>query len=502
MKTWISLLAALFIAENLCSLDVAEQEVRTTETVTFENNEGAPAKVETADQIRGIGTVLGQNLNAGGQYYGRYRLIHVVDPSEKDLFDADILILESSAAVDHIRNLRFILAGFLSAAYGYSPQDAALLSRFITIYNAVYRKNMPYFASKYKAAVIANLDPAKAGLSTSWRDWPGGTQILIPLSDATPGSLDAVDTGAISDTNVVEDLRAAEDKGIEERKELLDLKERQIEEQERKSAEEKKAVQEERRQVEDRQKQVEKDIAAVQEEKKAVEEGRKPATEEEKKELDKKETELREEQAAVEEDKKAVERKEAEVAARETRTEEKKEEVREDRKEIAKDQEEVLQKDSLAAIRGIPFIKVDSAAKGRLLLIDPQSGEALADTPEQPVMVRQYESFGGGIVVIMQRQGGDSGRLAVLERGSLKEKISAREEVYPESSLQVNGSELFAVIRDQGKWYLGKYDSAMALIARSKTEVNPRTFILFSDAHVFVEDPAGKVAPLSLANMD
>ncbi|MDR3201242.1 MAG: hypothetical protein LBT68_07260 [Spirochaetales bacterium] len=331
MKIWIILLAAFFTVGNLSALDVAEDEVRTPGTITFESNEGVPDKVETADQIRGIGTVLG-NVNAGGQYYGRYRIIHVVDPSEKDLFDADILILESSATVDHIRNLRLIIAGYLSAAYGYSPSDAGLLSQFITVYNAVYRKNMQYISSKYKAAVISRLDPEKAGLSTTWRDWPGGTQILIPLSDATPGSLNAVDTGPITDTNVVEDLRTQDDKGIESRKDIVDLKERQIEEQQKKTAEEKKVVQEERRQVEDRAAKVEKDIAAVQEEKKS-------ATAEEKEALDKKEAGLKEEQARVEEDKKAVEEKEAGIAAKEARTEEKKEEVREDRREIAKDQE-------------------------------------------------------------------------------------------------------------------------------------------------------------------
>jgi hypothetical protein len=354
---------------------------------------------------------------------------------------------------------------------------------------------MEYFGSKYKKAVTSRLDAGRAGLSTSWKDWPGGTQILLPLSGAGGSSLNAVDTGAISDKNVVEDLRKQDDKGIESRKDMVDLKERQIEEQQKKVEEEKKQVQEEKKQTAQKEQQVQEKQKQAEEQKKAA------VTEEQKKEAAKKEEEARQDKAQVEEQKKDVEKKEEAIAKEETKIEEKKDEVREERKEIAKDQEEILQRDSLAALRGIPFILVGSGATGNLLLVDPQTGEALADTPRQPVTLRSFDSFGGGLAVILQRPAGDTGRLCVLDRGTLKEKIAAREEVYGESWFQVNGSELFVVIRDQGKWYLGKYDSGLALLARSKTEVNPGTFIMFSDAYVFVEDTSGKVIPLSLGDM-
>jgi hypothetical protein len=496
MKTWICFFLAVLVGGNLFAQNLVEQEVRVPGSIRFENNEGVPDKVETVDQIRGIGVSLGRGpAGPERQYYGRYRALHVVDPSQPDLFDADILSLERTATVDHIRNLRFIVSGFLVAAYGYSAKDADLLAEFVTIYNAVYRKNMEYFASKYKKAVMSRLEANKAGLSTSWRDWPGGTQILLPLSGAEQGSLNTVDTGAISDKNVVEDLRRQEDKGIDSRKDMVDLKERQIEEQQKKVEEQKKQAQEEKTVVAQKERQVQERREQVEEQKKTA------VTEEQKQVAAKKEEEVTKDQAKVTEEKKAVEEKEQAIAKEETKIEEKKEEVREDRKEIARDQEEILARDSLAALRGVPFILVGSGAKGSLLLVDPQTGEALGDTPRQPVTIRSYDSFGGGLAAILQRPGSDAGRLCVLDRGTLNEKISAREEVYSESWFQVNGSELFIVIRDQGKWYLGKYDSGLALLARSKTEVNPETFIMFSDAHVFVEDPSGKVVPLSLGDM-
>ena len=339
---------------------------------------------------------------------------------------------------------------------------------------------------------MAILDAGKAGLSTNWKDWPGGTQMLIPLSDAEPGSLSAIDTTAISDQNVVEELRKQDDKGIETRKDMVDLKEREIEEQQKKIEEQKKQAEDERRDAARREQEAKQRQQQAEEQKKAA------VTEEQKKEAEKKEESAKQDVAKAEEDKKAVEEKQTEIAKAEEKVEEKKEQVREDRKEIAKDQEEILARESDTAQAGIPFIKVESTSKGRLVLIDPKSGAAITGTEAQSVTIRLYESFGGGIAAILQRPGSDTGRLCVLDQKSLKEKISAREEIYATSYFQVNGTELFAVIRDQGKWYLGKYNSSLALLARSKTEVNPDTFIMFSDAQVYVEDPSGKVVPLSL----
>jgi hypothetical protein len=351
---------------------------------------------------------------------------------------------------------------------------------------------MEYFASKYKNAVTSHLDANRAGLSTNWKDWPGGTQMLLPLSGAEPGSLSTIDSDTISDKNVVEELRKEDDKGIESRKDMVDLKERQIDEQQKKLDEQKKQAEDESKALAQKEEEARKKQQEAEAQKKAA------VTDEQKKEAEKKEVAAKQESAKVDEQKKQLEEKQAGIAKEESRIEEKKDQVREDRKEIAKDQEEILSRDSLSAVRGIPFIKVTSGAKGRLLLIDPKTGEDHPGTEAQSVTLRVYESFGGGLAAILQRQGSETGRLCVLDRGSLKEKIAAREEIYAGSYFQVNGSELFVVIRDDGKWYLGKYDSALALLARSKTEVNPETFILFSEGSVFVETPNGKVVPLSL----
>ncbi len=62
---------------------------------------------------------------------GKYRILHLTDSSERKM-GADILVVEKDARVDHIRNLRLILAAYLQAVYSYSQEDSMLIAEFVT----------------------------------------------------------------------------------------------------------------------------------------------------------------------------------------------------------------------------------------------------------------------------------------------------------------------------------------------------------------------------------
>ncbi len=153
--------------------------------VTFYNNEGPQARVETREQIRQIGAGLGQLIGARqtrAGANGRYFVIHSVTAPDGDKLDADIFGLGPNVGVDHIRNLRTIIQGYLQEAYSYSAADAALLAEYITIYNAVYRGNWNYFSGRFKKPVVDNLNRDAAGLAVRYQEWPGKTLMLIPLN--------------------------------------------------------------------------------------------------------------------------------------------------------------------------------------------------------------------------------------------------------------------------------------------------------------------------------
>ena len=133
-KNWTSILF-LFLACCLTAApafgQVNETEIRSVgDTVEFINYNGPHAVINSLDQIKSIGSGLGEavapsrdaSTTAGAR--NRYYVVHAVDPTTTEKLDADILFIGADASVDHIRNLRHIIASYLVSAYNYSEADA------------------------------------------------------------------------------------------------------------------------------------------------------------------------------------------------------------------------------------------------------------------------------------------------------------------------------------------------------------------------------------------
>ena len=171
---------ALAFISTAFAVEVDQNELKQTENTSIEfiNYTGPHAEVDTLRAIAEIGETLSgaaQRGRAGD--INRYAIIHAIDPSVNTGLDADIMIIGSGARVDHINNLRVIIAAYLLKAYGYSPRDANTIAHFVTLYNAVYRGDINMFKSKYKAVVTKNLSADKVGLSLRYDEWPGKTLI-------------------------------------------------------------------------------------------------------------------------------------------------------------------------------------------------------------------------------------------------------------------------------------------------------------------------------------
>ncbi len=156
----------------------------------FESFAGPPSVVESVEEIVGIGEVLARTLNASGgrgDYFGKYRVIRAFDPSETSLLSADIVVLGTDARVNDIRNVQRIVAGYLVAAFGYTPAQADRLAGLVTVYNAAYRGDIAALSRKYTSLVMSNLTAENAGIALSYSEWPGRTRLVIPLGRTAGG---------------------------------------------------------------------------------------------------------------------------------------------------------------------------------------------------------------------------------------------------------------------------------------------------------------------------
>jgi hypothetical protein len=523
-------------------VDTGELGQGQSSSIVFINYEGPYARIETRNQIRNIGYVPGTAIRGGALRTGglaRYFVIHSMSGPEGNKLDADIFGLGIDTGVDHIRNLRLILQGYLEGAYAYSAQDAALLAEYITIYNAVFRGSWDYFNGRYKTPVVQNLESDRAGLSIRFDEWPGRSLLLIPLALGAAGSLSAVDTSSLSSPEVVNEMRKEDDMGLDSRREMVDLKEREADEAEQRAALQREAIaEEENRLARDREDAAGKrediaqgreevarereEIAREREEIKADEAAGRPTAEEARRreedadrreaeagkqaeELDKQEAEAdkREEELDKREEALAEKREEAEKTGE--FAERKAGEARLEREEIARDQQILIKgQDTLtpqrAGIVGIRLINADSPL-GRLVEVDAENGRELKTSALNTVNVRTLTSAAGKLFTVAgENKGNGAVRIVEIRPDTLEIAKQGDDDIHPQSLIWVNGGKLYAMTSRDGSLYLARFSTDLAREAQSGAAIHAYATPVFQGDTVLIQRADG--SPLLLSGGD
>ncbi|MEE1289532.1 MAG: P83/100 family protein, partial [Spirochaetota bacterium] len=221
--------------------------------IIFENYTGNYDYKESVSSIEGIGKRLSDGLNNDSakkeyHYLNKYSVYHCISENEADKFNADVISIDAGARVEHIRNVRLIISSYLVNQYRYSKKDAATLAYFITIYNAVYRQDLPYFQNNFKPVVLDYITAENAGLSLKFSEWPGKSRIVIPLSkNPQKGKAGALNTSELSNKDVIDAAKVEnDDMSIKERKDLVKIKEKEVKELESEIKKDKSAVEKEK----------------------------------------------------------------------------------------------------------------------------------------------------------------------------------------------------------------------------------------------------------------
>ncbi len=500
------------VAGSAWSVDVDQEELESQadRDIEFQNFQGPQEDIDTIEEITGIGSFLARPPLLPGEsrtYFERYRILHAVDPDVDEGLDADILYILEDAQVDHIDNVRRILGRYLAGAYGYSDADASLLAELVTIYNAVHRGNLSLFRERYKAIVTENLNEEATGISTLYSDWPGSTELVTPLSEgARPGRLGTIAPLELTDDTLIEQLRRRPDMGLEERRELVDFLDRVIEERREEIAQEREEIEEQRQALEE---QEEAPPEAGPEDEPAPEEeapAEEPAPEDEAPA----EEPAAEEPAAEEPEdtptEEELDQREAELDQEEEEVDQLEEEVREQREQIAEDTEEQIaeaeaeaeEQEEPGAPTPVTFVlsrREDGSVLRQLVRVQPLTGEVLVESPIATVTSANFVVVGGNPVVIADYQG--SSRLLELESDSLEVRIAGEREIATGGYLVSADSALYAAVRDQGEWYLGRFDEALELRERSADPIAAESYIHVAGRRVFVQGADGQVLSLN-----
>ena len=525
MKKYLMLLVSVIFCAGLFALEVDKDELNSTgdTTIEFINYTGPHKVIDSVAAIKSIGSGMGSQISkdpakaASTAKNSKYYVVHAVDENETGKLDADILYIGSEATVDHITNLRRIISAYLSSAYGYSEKDADTLSVFITVYNAVYRGKLDTYKSKYKKVVIDNLSSENCGLSVNYKDWPGKSEIVIPLYDVSNGGLSTVDTSVISDSSVVDSMKEDDDKNVESRKEMVDIKEREADAATEKAKEaQKEATKEQKKLDEDKKKTEEKKKEAAAAEKKADEKKKvaeenpkdKKAQEEAKeakKEADDKKKEAEEQQKKTEEQQKKTEEKKQEAKDQQALADKKESEAQKERKEIAKDQAEVQKKEAAQALMTTEFgiiLSDEANMLSRLVKFNIENGEVVKNSPVAQIRNRTVYKEGDGFIAIAGENSKKGAvKLVTISPDTLEINGESENEIAEDSVLVQDGKEYYCVVNEKGKYYLAKFGGDLALKLKSEIQVKSGTPVTVTDAGIVVTDAAGRLRLLDKKNL-
>ncbi|TVQ23232.1 MAG: hypothetical protein EA382_10475 [Spirochaetaceae bacterium] len=494
------LMAFILVAAGLSAVDVDEEELEALGTRDFDfiNYEGPYETINTIEQIVGIGRSLGTAVRDGRTDFvidGRYRVIRAIDPTTNRLRDADIIVPLPTSRVDHINNLRRIISGYLQAAYDYRSADADLLARWVTIYNAVVRGDIEFFTDRYKQVVLSHLTRENAGLARRYDEWPGRSRIVIPLSSVTgPGVIGTVDPAEIAADRVIEELRSLPDRGIDDRQEMVELTERVIDEREERIAAEQAEIAAVERRLDEETERVAEERERIAD----LPDDERPAAE----------AVIAEREAEIAAEREEAERRRAELADEQREVAELVDRVRAERELIARDARALLDERAIAdevrgldaALAPIYFLQVREvgpAVFGRLVQINPATGVIVNRSAEDAIVSREYQFFGEHLLVVTAD--GDNARLATFSVASLAEHRRSAAEVFIATSVGVFGTpqRVYAVVRDGGQWYLGRFNDELALVDRSIIAVNPYTTIAFGGNRIWVQTSDDRIIALA-----
>lgn len=535
MRKLFFFLSVFLLTSYMFSLEVDRDELQSAknETIEFINYVGPHKVIESVASIKGIGSTMGSvvassptepsNSDKNAKYY----VVHAINQDEASKLDADIIFINSDATVDHIKNLRRIISAYLISAYGYSESDAYTLSVFITVYNAVNRGNLSSYQNKYKNVVLQYLDASNCGLSVNYSDWPGKSQIVIPLFDVSRGGLSTVDTSVISDAKVVESMQSDDDKNIDNRKDMVDLKERESEEASKNAQESQKQAVEEQSKLEEQKKATESAKKEVENAKKEAEvkqeEAQKaqevaeqnPNDKEAQKEAEAKQEEAQKAQETVAEKEQVAEQEQAKQEEQQQKTDEAKEEAKKEqeladvkqneaqneRKEIAKDQQ-IVQKEEIAQAKmpteyGI-ILTDESKLLSKLVKFNSENGEIIKNSPVSVIRNRTiYKVSNGYLAIAGENKGNSTVKLVLLDVDTMEITSESNETVSDSSVLVKDGSDYYCVIQSDKNWTVAKYDESLSLKLKSDVNVKSSTPITITDSGLVVTDSNGKLAILS-----
>ncbi|MDI7189219.1 P83/100 family protein [Leptospira santarosai] len=513
---------------------LGEKEIRSSQRVRFINR----SSVRAGEEVRGTNEKVGLSLaevlkkepdkthSQGGISITR------IAPEEKK-FGADIFAISEDSDYGHINSIQRILTGFVKSNFGYDDKNSDILATYILYYNAIHRKDKSYIGKKYSNSVIKFVNPNSIGISRRYSEWPGKTQILIPLvedilgkdvhtdelEDEVNKELDKKKEGQ-SEKDKFDDLQSEKNKKeleeVKRRKEENQNKQKEISDKETRTDKElqelnkdpvknKTQIAEKKKEKEQIQKEKE---SAKKEEQKLKEKEKEVVKKDEERKNNK--TSSSSSSSSSKSDSKSDSGSKSGTDNRSSSDNKKseaelKKELAETKKELEIKKEEEKKKEEFDknVVGGkILFLKtLKYLDKGHynneLQVLDPTKDDTIFRGEFNKICGRTFEIVDGKALVIGFEDGHSSNhKLILIDQETLKPVLSAEDNIFWRSPMIVKGDEIYAFEEVQEKYYLSRFSKDLKKQAKSSEEISPNSNVTFYGEKIYVtgkEESSGSI---------
>ncbi|ALO27865.1 MULTISPECIES: P83/100 family protein [Leptospira] len=514
---------------------LGEKEIRSSQRVRFINRSSARAGEEVRGTNEKVGSGLADILKKEPDKthtQGGISITRIVPEGKK--FGADVFAISEDSDYGHVNSIQRILAGFVKSNFGYDDKNSEILATYILYYNAIHRKDKSYIGRKYSNSVIKFVNPNSIGISRRYSEWPGKTQILIPLVEDVLGKdvhTDELEDEVNKELDKKKEGQSEKDKfgdlqNEKNRKELEEVKRRKEENQNK------------QKEISDREVKTDKELQELNKDpvknKTQIAEKKK-----EKEQIQKeKESAQKEEQKLKEKEKEVVkkneERKNNKTDSTSTSSNsssssksdsksnsgdsksgsdsgnkkseaELKKELAETKKELEIKKEEEKKKEEFDknVVGGkILFLKtLKYLDKGHynneLQVLDPTKDDTIFRGDFNKICGRTFEIVDGKALVIGFEDGHSSNhKLILIDQETLKPTLSATDNIFWRSPMIVKGDEIYAFEEVEEKYYLSRFGKDLKKQAKSSEEISPNSNVTFYGEKIYVtgkEESSGSI---------
>lgn len=515
----------LFITLSAYPQSIDEEEVKTVKPVEFENYLGPHENVDTHDEIIGIGKSLKLGLDEASQsgdgesqqytWKKKYTIIRAYQPGA-DKLSADIIVIEKSAKVDNIYNVRRIITGYLQQAYGYIESEAFVIATFITYYNAVHRSDIQYFESKYTQKVLSHLTPQTVGIALSYRDWRGKTAIVIPLAAGAPSTAD------ITSEEIIEHLRdTQEDRAVDDRQDILDIQKAELLREEKELEARKEAAQQKEEEINGKQAQIDAEREKLDEiedpqeraEKEAELDNRQEELDAEKEELAVTKAEIARDEETLEAKRQEIESSEAGIALDEKRNlyeqdpdkaiaeiEAAKKAAEEARKDLQIEQEGIM--DGKLYYLKVREWEREGHYDNEMFIIEPDTREVLARSTVERIDCDKFLLNDKGVVVVIHNDEEPAKHtLVLLDKNNLSLIKEGGDDVFWRSFIEDREGQIYVIVSRYDGYYLGRFNYDLELEIESDVKIDRDSFISFYKETIYINRDDKTVVLLNKADL-